>query len=73
MISWSNSSQAGFPLTCAVADPVNASRFPLFEDDKNNSFCRGGITAGLRCGMWAYSTFEIADVVVFTWEQYEDY
>ena len=51
---------------CGVPDPVNASRFPLFEDDKNKSFCRVGITAGLRCGMWAYSTFEIAEVAMFT-------
>lgn len=51
---------------CAVLNPVRTSRFPLFEDDKNDSFCRGGITAGLRCGMWAYSTFEIVEVAMFT-------
>lgn len=51
---------------CAVLEAVSASRFPLFEDDKNNSFCRLGIMAELTCGTWANSTFEIAEVAVFT-------
>ena len=51
---------------CAVPNPVRTSRFPLFGDNKNDSFCRVGITAGLRCGMWAHSTFEIVGVAMFT-------
>lgn len=52
---------------CAVVlNPVRTSRFPLFGDDKNDSFCRVGITPGLRCGMWPYSTFEIVEVAMFT-------
>lgn len=51
---------------CRDPDPVSASGFPLFGDDKNDSFCRGEITAVLRCGMWAYSAFETAEVAMFT-------
>lgn len=51
---------------CAVLEAVSASRFPLLDDDKNNSFCRAGIAAELRCGMWAGSAFEIAEVTLFT-------
>lgn len=51
---------------CGIPDPVSASRFPLFGDNKNDSFCRVGITAGLRWGMWAYSIFEVAEVAIFT-------
>lgn len=49
-----------------VPEAVSTSRFPLFWDDKNDSFCRVVITAGLRCGIWVHSTFEIAEVAMFT-------
>ena len=49
---------------CGVPEAVRASRLPLVWDDKNDSFCTA--VAGLRCGIWAHSTFEMADVAMFT-------
>lgn len=51
---------------CGALEAVIVSRFPLFEDDENDSFCRVGIIAGLRCGMWVHSIFETAEVAMFT-------
>lgn len=68
LISCSNSSDAVFPLMCGLPDLVNASICPLVGDNENDSLCRVGSTAGLRWGMWAYSTFEVVQLAMVTYK-----